>query len=57
MRSQGFIKGDALQALSLSTHEYRRISAVLTQAMTPLVVGLGSVRAATDQLIDQLPPR
>ena len=57
VRSQGFIKGDALQALSLSTHEYRRISAVLTQTMSPLVVGLGSVGEATDQLIELLPPR
>lgn len=57
VRSQGFIKGDALQSLSLSTHDFRRISGVIDQALTPLVVGLGSVGEATDQLIELLPPR
>jgi maltose-binding protein MalE len=55
VRSQGFIKHDALQPLSLSTHEFRRINRVINRALTPLVVGLGSTQQAADQLIRELP--
>lgn len=57
VRSQGFMKGDALQTVSLSAHELYRIDGVMDRVLSPLVVGLGSVRQTTDQLIQELPPR
>jgi maltose-binding protein MalE len=57
VRSQDFIKHDSLQGLSLSTDEFRRITGVIDRVLTPLVVGLGSVRQTADQLIQELPPR
>jgi len=57
VRSQGYVKSDALQSLALSSSDMRRISLVIERVLTPLVVGLGSTRQATDQLIEELPPR